>query len=135
MKFFFDHNLPPRIARALHELSKDDGHSVVANRDKFDPRTPDVEWIRVLGEEGDWVIVSGDRRISRNPAELEVWMESGCTAFFLDRSWSKLPLWEKSWRLVQWWPILVQTAESVGSVAGYLVPSHNKKLRIITRHP
>jgi len=82
VRFILDHNLSPRLARALDALSAD--HEVVHKRDKFDPRASDVEWLGTLGSEEDWVIVSGDLRISRNRDELVAWLESGCTAFFLE---------------------------------------------------
>ena len=51
MKFFFDNNLPPRIARAVHQLV-DKPHEAVHLVDKFHaPSVADVEWLRTLGRE------------------------------------------------------------------------------------
>ncbi|NWB98952.1 hypothetical protein HX882_23960 [Pseudomonas gingeri] len=56
MNFLIDNNLPPAIARALHELCKADGHLVIPLRDKFDQRTHDIHWISQLKTEVGSVI-------------------------------------------------------------------------------
>jgi ribonuclease BN (tRNA processing enzyme) len=73
VRFFFDHNIAPKIARAVRELASAQGIEVVHLTDKFDPSTPDVEWISSLRREGDWIIVSGDIRISKSRAERAAW--------------------------------------------------------------
>jgi hypothetical protein len=130
VKLLLDNNLSPKLARALHALSQPE-HEVHHLRDLFDPKTPDEEWLQQLGAEGGWVIVSGDLRISRNKDELNAWFESGMTAFFLDRGWAHLGFWEKTARLVQWWPRILEVLESVGSQVGYFVPVRGSKLKIL----
>ncbi len=102
MRFFLDNTLPPRFSEVLRLLEGPDGNSVVHLRSKFPPDTPDVTWIKSLAIEKDWVIVSGDLRISQNEFERLAWLESGLTAFFLAKGWSSLPLWDQAWRLVKW---------------------------------
>ncbi|WP_424140345.1 hypothetical protein [Roseomonas chloroacetimidivorans] len=68
MKVFFDHNLSPALARAFRELFKPE-HEVVALRERFPVDISDVEWSTALSREGQWVVISGDRRITRNRAE------------------------------------------------------------------
>lgn len=104
MRFLLDHNLPPRLARALNELCKGSGHEVVALRDVFQPETADAVWVRRLGSEGGWAVVSGDRNILENPLELAAWRESRLTIFFLARGWSSLGYWMKAAKLVHVWP-------------------------------
>jgi len=58
VKILFDHNMPPRIARALHELIKDDGHEAHALRDKFDIKIPDTDYFNELNR--DWIVLSKD---------------------------------------------------------------------------
>jgi hypothetical protein len=130
VKFFLDNNLPPALARALHELSTP--HEVTHLREKFKADTPDVDWIQALASERDWVIVSGDIRISRNRDELRAWSESGLTAFFLEKAWAHLEFWTKATKLVQWWPTIMKQAETVQSQVGYLVPVKGAKLTIIS---
>ena len=71
MKVFFDHNLSFTLARALQGLFNDE-HEVVALIDKFPRDISDADWIRNLSNEGHWIVISGDRRITRNHAERHV---------------------------------------------------------------
>jgi hypothetical protein len=130
VKLPLDNNLSPKLARALDALSQPE-HEVHHMREKFDPKTPDTKWIQQLGTEGGWVIVSGDLRISRNRDELDAWLESGLTAFFLERGWAHLEFWAKTAKLVQWWPRILALLGSVGSQVGYLVPVRGSKLKIL----
>jgi PIN domain-containing protein len=66
VKFFFDNNLPPKLAKSLHLLVEPD-HEVVHLKDRFSADAPDEEWITALAKQKDWIIVSGDLRIRRNP--------------------------------------------------------------------
>jgi hypothetical protein len=75
-----------------------------------------------LGQEGDWIVISGDIRIWKNPHEKEAWRASGLTVFFLTSSWSKQRLWEKAWRLIRWWPRIIELATIVEAGAAYEVP-------------
>ena len=89
MRFFFDNNLSPYLARAINELGKPDGTDVVPLADKFPRNTADFEWIAALGAEGDWSIVSHDR-FTKNDLEKEAFRRSGLTAFILSKTWSNL---------------------------------------------
>jgi hypothetical protein len=123
-----DNTLAPRIAEALGALEGPGGHTVKYLREMFSADTPDVDWIRRLASDGDWVIISGDVRISRNEFERRAWRESGLTAFFLAKGWSGLRLWDQAWRLVKWWPDIVAQAEKIRPGAGFIVPLRSSKL-------
>ena len=129
MKFFFDNCLPLRLAEALQSLEGSKGHTVTHLRDMFDEAISDVEWIRVLAAEGDWIIISGDLRISQNVFERQAWRESGLTAFFLAKGWTTLPLWEQAWKLIKWWPAIAAQAERIKQGAGFIVPVSGAKLQ------
>jgi hypothetical protein len=122
VKFFLDNNLPPCWGPALNALAERDGHSVIHLRKRFDPAVADLEWLRELGAEGGWTIISGDVRISRNPHERDAWLHSGMVAFFMGRSWRKQVFWEQTWRLIRWWPNIVQQAALVSAPAGFEIP-------------
>lgn len=89
MRFFLDNNLAPRHAEALQALLGDD-HRFVHLRKKFPQDAPDEEWLAALGSEGDWIVLSGDYRITRNPALRAIWRSTGLTAFFLTKGWMNL---------------------------------------------
>lgn len=131
MKFFLDNNLSPYLAAALHALSEPHGHIVTHLQDKFSRDVSDVDWITGLGAEGNWIIVSGDYRITRNAHERAAWQASGLTSFFLERGWMKIPLWDFAWKLVRWWPDIIAQAERIAPGASFSVPVSSSKLRLL----
>ena len=82
MKIFFDHCLSFTLAHALSSLFRDD-HEIVALQDKFARDITDIEWIRALNQEGHWIVISGDLRITRNHAERRAFQSSQLTGFFM----------------------------------------------------
>lgn len=78
MKFIFDNNLPPTLARGIGELSKfdPDVKAVIPLKDKFAPNTPDIVWLRSLAAEGEWIVISIDR-FKKSSAEREVLRQQG----------------------------------------------------------
>ena len=92
MRFFFDNNLPPKLAKSLHVLLEPD-HQVVHLKDKFAANTPDEIWMTELAKEQNWVIVSGDLQIRKNPHEAQAWRVAGHTTFFLKPGWINLQFW------------------------------------------
>ena len=85
MKVLLDEHLPPRLARALNELFGP-ADRVIALRERFGPGVKDAEWIEALNKEGRWVIISADRRITRNRAEFHAFRNSRLIGFFLARA-------------------------------------------------
>lgn len=125
MRFFLDNTMSHHLAEAVAGLEKAqdaDGHEVVHLSAKFDRRTEDVVWIKALGAEKDWVIISGDLRISRNKAERAAWRESGLTAFFLKDAWADQTIWPFSARFIAWWPRIAAQAAMAPKGKGFLVP-------------
>ncbi len=133
MRFFFDNTTPPRLAEALRAIEGKEGHSILHLRERFPPDTEDAVWITTLAGESDWIIISGDIRISKNEFERKAWLESGLTAFFLAKGWTNLKLWDQAWRLVRWWPDIVTQAAMIRSGAGFIVPLKSNKLEILHR--
>jgi PIN like domain len=126
LKFFFDNTMPLRVARATQALVEPE-HEISHLRDRFDPKTPDPVWISELAEEGDWVVISGDVRITRNPDERKAWSEAGLVGFFLAKGWTALPLWEQAWRFFKSWPQIAKIAPSMRPPAGFIVHVHSLK--------
>lgn len=118
MKFLFDNNLPPSLARGIAELSRTDVDitEVVALRDKFAANTPDETWMRQLQVEGGWIVKSGDQ-FRKTRAEREVLRQTGLTVFVLDPQWADHVYWDKAARLVLWWPNIVKVAKLTSKTA------------------
>lgn len=122
MRFFFDNQLSPHLARAIRALAQPDGQEIWHLRDKFPPSTKDLEWIGVLAQEGEWIIISGDLDIIRTRAERPIWKSAGLTGFFLKKGWMALDPWEQGWRLVKWWPTIVKFAGTAPPGSTFAVP-------------
>lgn len=81
--FFFDENMPRRLAEALHD---DFGESATHLYHHFGrDGILDPAVLRYAGERG-WVLISRDRKILRRPHERAVLQEMGIAAFFLNDS-------------------------------------------------
>lgn len=117
MKFLFDNNLPPSLARGIAELSKFEPavDKVVSLRDKFPANTPDTVWLEALMREGGWIVVSIDR-FKKSSAEREMLRRQGLTVFVLDPQWSK-PYWVQAAQLVLWWPKILAVPKLTSKTA------------------
>jgi len=102
MRIFIDHNLSPKIARALQPLFEGK-HEVVSLRDKFPINISDKDWIETLSKEGRWVVISGDLRITKNAAEKQAFKNSKLIGFFMSPGFFKAgPILHVSRILFQW---------------------------------
>jgi len=109
VKALFDHNMPPSLARALHELISVDGHEAYALRDRFDTNISDIEYFTQLGREGNWVVISKDRANAKRPPERRAILNSGMLAFFLAKSVQKQNITEQAATIMwQWEKIVTQ---------------------------
>lgn len=118
MKFLFDNNLPPSLARGVAALSKVDARitEAVALRDKFRANAPDETWMQQLHAEGGWIVISGDQ-FRKSHAERELLRRRSLTVFVLDPQWADHVYWDKAARLILWWPKIVSVAELTSKTA------------------
>jgi len=131
VKFFLDNCIAPVYAKVLNILAERQGYPIVHLRDKFPASTKDPEWIRVLAEEREWIIVSGDPRISRGKAERQAWQESRLTAFFFGDGWASRSYWHQAEDIVRWWPRIVLEAAKAPQGKGFLIPLKGKEFQVI----
>ncbi len=110
MRFIFDANLSPRLPRALNQLYAPDKHAIVAHVDKFKHDAKDPDWISALSKEGNWIILSCDL-FKKNPIEREAIANCGLLVYVMTKGWGNLGFDDKAWKLVRWWPRIVQHAE------------------------
>lgn len=66
---------------SLVEGLKQLGLNIEAHDDHFPQNTPDYEWIGKCGEM-NWIIISSDKRIKKNPIEREASIRAGVATFF-----------------------------------------------------
>lgn len=131
MRFFLDNCISPVHAKALRILAEVQEYEILHLSEKFARDTPDHEWIGELGREGDWVIVSGDPRITRGRAERAAWHESGLTAFFFGKGWASRSYWKLAADLVTWWPTIVLVARQSPPGSGFLLPLKGREPKLI----
>lgn len=132
MKFFLDNCIAPVFAKALNLLAERQGYPIFHLRDKFPPDIKDPVWIPALAQESeDWIIVSGDPRISRGKAERQAWQESQLTAFFFGDGWASRRYWHQAEDLVHWWPKIVLEAEKAPKGKGFLIPLNGKEFKVL----
>ncbi len=129
MKFFFDHCLSPKLAKAMNALVEGE-HEVVHLRDKWPEACrktiEDTVWIAGLAAEGDWIIVSGDLRIRTRPRERQIWSAAKLTTFFLADGFTQQVAWEQVRWLIDKWPDICEQAGRVAHGSAFLVPKRGK---------
>jgi len=109
VNFFFDNNLAPKLARTMSAALEPE-HKVIHLKERFAPNVEDERWMRELASEKDWIIITADVRISRNPHEVRAWQEAGHTIFFLKPGWTDLTFWEQMNKFSRCFPEIIQTA-------------------------
>lgn len=119
MKFFIDNNLSPALAEALHALSANGGHAVVHLKQRFCQSTPDEAWIRTLGAEGEWAVVTQDK-LNKGDQRAEL-RRAGLIVFFLDKIWAHQGFWDTAHNLVRWWPRIIDQSEGARGSAAFRV--------------
>lgn len=116
------------MARALRELFKDE-HEVTYLAEKFPRNISDIDWISGLSKEGLWVVISGDRRITRNRAEYHAFRSSNLIGLFLSHGLYKAPVIKQMERMLALWPVIQTVTATVQGGAMYELPLKSTKLR------
>ena len=125
MKFLLDEHLSPALARGLNALFAGE-HEVIGIRERFGPNVEDVTWIETLSKEGRWVVISGDRAITRNRAEQSTFRNSRLVGFFMSAGVYKSPLTRQAARLLYLWDDICVLAARVQGGAMYEIPTTAK---------
>ncbi|MFT8675330.1 MAG: DUF5615 family PIN-like protein [Acetobacter sp.] len=113
MKFVFDENHPPALARALAPFAKLCGQEAVSVRDLALDGTKDVDLLHILTDRNDKVIlVTADRAMSRRAHEVAAIRDTGAVVVVCVKAWNQQgDLLERARMMVWWWPTIVQCAE------------------------
>ena len=133
---FFDANLSPRLGKMIQALEESlrrvvhirDHPILKANNTPEGNSTPDIEWIELLGSEGDWLVISGDTAIIDPPNEREVLKNSGLPFFAFDKYFANAGRYEQALQLLQMWPEIVRKVDA-GETGIFLVRMKQKKSR------
>jgi len=128
MKVVVDENLPPALARSLDALFVKK-HEIIHIRERYGPGVKDIQWIGDLSSEGRWIVISGDRRISRNKAEYNAFRASNLVGFFLSKGLYKSPLTKQMERILALWETIEKQAEIVQGGAMFELPVSSSRLK------
>ncbi|MEJ1177397.1 DUF5615 family PIN-like protein [Agrobacterium sp. CMT1] len=128
MKVLIDENLPPALARSLNALFAGK-HEIIHVRERYGPGVKDLQWIAELSAEGRWIIISGDRRITRNKAEYNAFRTSNLVGFFLSKGLYKSPLIKQMERLLALWLTIEAQSALVQGGAMFELPMSSTRLK------
>jgi len=121
LKAQLDENLSKALARALSCLAEADDHEVLHVLDLVPRGTSDVELFAAVSKANIQIHITQDHH-HRRQIERDAIAASGLIVFVLDKGWASQPEFEKAARLIQWWPRIVEHAESMRPPAVLRVP-------------
>ncbi|MGO9740892.1 MAG: hypothetical protein ACLPN5_05155 [Roseiarcus sp.] len=128
MNVLVDEHLPPALARALNALFAGE-HNIIHLRDRFGPAVTDLQWIDALNREGRWVVISADRRITKNRAEYHAFRNSKLIGFFMSRAVYKAKITKQAERVLALWDAIVDLAARVEGGAMFELPMTTTRIR------
>ncbi|CAI9121334.1 PIN-like domain-containing protein [Brytella acorum] len=112
MRFVFDENHPPILARVVAPLGELDGHNVTSVRDLGIAGMKDVELFGVLVDDTvRTVLLTTDKAMSRRQHEVAAIRDTGAIVVVGCKGWNQQgDVIERARHLVWWWPMMVQCA-------------------------
>ncbi len=112
---FIDNDLPPVFARVLRALLSTEMPEprVVALIEVLPKDTPDVDWIEwIRQQEGEWIVLTGERRIRTVPAEREALRQARLRVLNMPKSIRSKPHHQRCATLLWQWPRIVSAMKS-----------------------
>jgi hypothetical protein len=115
VNFFFDNTFGPNLARAVKLVAGPDGHDVLHMLDLF-PEDPgdDTIWIpAVAAKEGNWVVLSGDRRLLTSPQNCAALTQAQLSVFVMPAKFHDGGRMPQAERLFKYLPEIVKAARTM----------------------
>lgn len=114
MKFYFDHCTSAVLARTLDGFLQNQEHSAHHARDFGLHTKPDIEWMEYLAKTGDdWVVVTGDMRISKNKAERIAFRKANLRGIVLAKGYQKTEMCKVAGIIVANWQTMNALSEAL----------------------
>lgn len=123
MRFFFDNNLSPHLAKALDILESNGNGVVVHLKEIFQENVEDRVWLEHIGKE-KMILITKDRKIYRRHSELIVLKNFGVGAFFIIGK--NLDIWAQIKLLINHWLEIKHLANSTKRPFAFKVRSRGK---------
>ncbi len=118
--FFFDNNISKKIVEGLKAF----GEEVVHLQEKFPEDSPDVEWLRYIGEQG-FVLITKDEKVRWNPAELATIKKFKVGTFFLGGK--NLDRCKQVQQVIRNWPRIKELSGKTRPPFVYRIPQSGTK--------
>lgn len=122
MKVLFDENLPALLAESVQVLARDEPYEVHHVIPWLGAGTTDVNWMKEVGREGGWIVISNDHHISTRPHEIAAWRQHGVIGFILPKMFNQLRFWDKAAFLIRWWETIMEAAKAAKPGDMHFVP-------------
>jgi hypothetical protein len=122
----FDHNMPPCIARAPHEVISLEGHSAFALRDRFSVKIEDIDYFNQLDRA--WIVISKDLQNSKKKAERMAIMRNKLVAFYLSPSLQKKRVEQQAASILWHWSDILKQ-RSILENGLFQIPENKSRLR------
>ncbi len=122
MKILLDENLPALLAESLQVLARNEHYEINHVIPWLGKGTSDINWIKAVGREGGWVVISNDHHIATRPHEIAAWRQNDVIGFILPKMFNQLRFWDKAAFLTRWWETIVDAAKLAGPGDMHFVP-------------
>jgi PIN like domain len=111
LKFIFDENHPPVLARVLAPLVEVDGHTAASVRHLGLAGTKDVDLLHTLADPTiKVVLITADIAMSRRRHEVAAIRETGAVVVVGMKGWNQQKdTMERVRMMVWWWPTIVRS--------------------------
>ena len=86
----------------------------------------DEDWVRALVQEDEWIVISGDHRIDRNPHLRQAWRQSGLIVFFLSKAWTTIPPLQQHSKLALILSAIIERAQRAAPGSGFSISLNGK---------
>jgi predicted nuclease of predicted toxin-antitoxin system len=125
MKFFFDNNIGQNVVKGFNEFGED----VLHLAQEFEINAKDEDWLPIVGNKG-WILVTQDRRIRYNPAELKAYRVNSVGAFVL--TGKQLNRCRIIQQLVRNWPKMKELANTTRRPFLFRIPPAGSKIKPVS---
>lgn len=129
MKFYFDENIPPNIAKALAILQnprRDENIMVFTIRGEFGEGLPDEEWIpKVAALNG--IVITQDTNIHRVQHQRELYRQHGVGIVFFKPPKNGYKYWEMVKFIINKWDIIKKDVKKLNKPFALVVSPRSTK--------
>ncbi len=82
--------------------------------------------MKELSEQENWIIITADVRIGKNPHEIAAWKQAGHTIFFLKPGWTDMRFWDQAQKFTKCFPQIIEKAKTAKCGSSFIVSVNGK---------